>query len=602
MNDLDLLRQYEPVVRYTTGEMFFPCATGAYIQQCSLWRRDPNGVEAQLVAPGRLTAAHLAASTEIPPGHTLYLRFVREPLDGPDYQKWRQTSGIEPFTAPGRLARVGLTARLMDALFDLSLLVRGRVPGGTTAAAHQQYMTLNHTDPRRVYYGRVVRDGGYIILHYLFFYAMNNWRSTFSGVNDHEADWEQVFVYLAPGEADTPAPCWVAYASHDYSGDDLRRRWDDPHLEKVNGTHPVVYAGAGSHASYFQPGEYLMHVQPAFLLPLKNFSLSLRRFWNERLGQGDPAELSNQIEAIFSVPFVDYARGDGLAVGPGQPEQWSPVLLQGEIGWVDGYRGLWGLDTKDPFGGERAPAGPKYNRDGTIRQSWHNPLGWAGLQKVTPQRDAARHLSEHIQSLEVATQVLDASIETLRDEMRLLELEVRALHATDHLEKLHDTRQTKLTEHETELNARYTRRAEIAETLAASRQYLRQIEAGDLGDPVAHIRHHHRPEPPMPQRSRLVEFWAAVSAGLMLLVFALSLIIDPGNWLVRVGLVVALFLVIEATLRGRLVNLLLSVTIALGVLTALLLIRDFLGWVVFIALILTARLLIADNLRELSGR
>lgn len=602
MNDLELLRLYEPVVRYAQGEMFFPCAIGPYVQQCSLWMRDPNGLETQLVAPGLLTAAQLAAATEIPPGHTLYLRFVREPLDGPDYQRWRQTSDIEPFTAPGRLARVGLTARLMDAAFDLSLLVRGRVPGGTTAAAHQQYATLHQTDPRRVYYGRVVRDGGYIILHYLFFYAMNNWRSTFHGVNDHEADWEQVFVYLAAGENDILVPCWVAYASHDFSGDDLRRRWDDPHLQKVNGTHPVIYAGAGSHASYFQPGEYLMKVQPAFLLPLKNLSLSLRRFWNERLGQGDPTGLTNQIEAIFSVPFVDYARGDGLAIGPGQPNEWSPVLLHGEIGWVEGYRGLWGLDTKDPLGGERAPAGPKYNRDGTIRQSWHNPLGWAGLHKVAPQRDAARRLTDHVQSLEVAVQVLDASIETLRDEMRLLDLEVRALHATDYMAKLHDARQAKLTQHETELNTRYTRRAEIGETLAASREYLQQLEAGNLGDPTAHIHHQHRPEPPMPNHSRIVEFWAAVSAGLMLLVFALSLITDPGNWLVRVGLVVALFFVIESTLRGHLVNLLLSVTIILGAITALLLIWDFLGWVVFIALILTARLLIAENLRELSGR
>ena len=38
MNDYFLLRQYEPVVRYTQGEMFFPCAVDAYLAQCSLWR------------------------------------------------------------------------------------------------------------------------------------------------------------------------------------------------------------------------------------------------------------------------------------------------------------------------------------------------------------------------------------------------------------------------------------------------------------------------------------------------------------------------------------------------------------------------------------
>ncbi|MEZ4715518.1 MAG: hypothetical protein R2851_05425 [Caldilineaceae bacterium] len=32
MNDLDLLRRYEPVVRYTEGEMFFPCAVDAHLR------------------------------------------------------------------------------------------------------------------------------------------------------------------------------------------------------------------------------------------------------------------------------------------------------------------------------------------------------------------------------------------------------------------------------------------------------------------------------------------------------------------------------------------------------------------------------------------
>ena len=42
----------------------------------------------------------------------------------------------------------------------------------------------------------MVRENGWICLHYLFFYFMNDYRSTFNGVNDHEADWEQVFIYL----------------------------------------------------------------------------------------------------------------------------------------------------------------------------------------------------------------------------------------------------------------------------------------------------------------------------------------------------------------------------------------------------------------------
>ncbi len=70
----------------------------------------------------------------------------------------------------------------------MSLLLRGRVPGGTTAAAEQAYRT--HTDPDGCpYYGRVTRDRGFIAFQYWFLYAMNDWRSTFAGVTDHEADW-----------------------------------------------------------------------------------------------------------------------------------------------------------------------------------------------------------------------------------------------------------------------------------------------------------------------------------------------------------------------------------------------------------------------------
>ena len=84
------------------------------------------------------------------------------------------------------------------------------------------------------------RDGGYVILQYWYFYAMNDWRSTYGGVNDHESDWEQVTIFLTE---ETLQPSWVAFSSHDEVGDDLRRRWDDPDIEFVDGVHPVVYAG-----------------------------------------------------------------------------------------------------------------------------------------------------------------------------------------------------------------------------------------------------------------------------------------------------------------------------------------------------------------------
>jgi hypothetical protein len=53
-----------------------------------------------------------------------------------------------------------------------------------------------------------------------------------------------------------------------------------------------------------------------------------------------------------------------------------------------GLPGAWGYDTRDPFGGERAPAGPRYERNGSTRPTWDRPVAWAGLDKVPPNRTA----------------------------------------------------------------------------------------------------------------------------------------------------------------------------------------------------------------------
>ena len=59
---------------------------------------------------------------------------------------------------------------------------------------------------------------------------MNDWRSTFEGANDHEADWEQCFVVCEQRDDGSIEPAWFCAAAHDEKGDDLRRRWDDPRL------------------------------------------------------------------------------------------------------------------------------------------------------------------------------------------------------------------------------------------------------------------------------------------------------------------------------------------------------------------------------------
>ena len=150
----------------------------------------------------------------------------------------------------------------------------------------------------------------------MYFYFMNDYRSTFHGVNDHEADWEQVFVYLED-RPEGPRPVWIAAAAHDYIGDQLRRRWDDPTLV-LDGDHPVVFAGGGSHATYFEQGEYMTSAPITALRGVTGLLEAGRAFWVNSLRQPDPGDLAAKLEATFSASFVDYARGDGTTVGPGE--------------------------------------------------------------------------------------------------------------------------------------------------------------------------------------------------------------------------------------------------------------------------------------------
>ena len=255
--DLALLRRFEPILRFTNGELFFPMATGPFVEACDLLE-GPTLREAKIVVPsGALDLDRLGAVDDPPLGHSQYLRFVPKPMNAVELNRWRGRPDAPVFDAPGRLARVGLAARLVDAGLVTSLLLRGRVPGGTAAAASVRYDEIRGRDPRTVYHARVRREGPWIVLHYLFFYAMNDWRSTFDGANDHESDWEQCFVILEALPGGDVQPAWFCAAAHDEKGDDLRRRWDDPRLEK-DGEHPVVYPGAGSHATYLERGEYIM--------------------------------------------------------------------------------------------------------------------------------------------------------------------------------------------------------------------------------------------------------------------------------------------------------------------------------------------------------
>jgi hypothetical protein len=600
VTDAELLAAYEPILRCTRGELFFPYDAERYITECDLWMGRSER-DSELVVPyGHLTPERLA-EIEAPAGQRLFLRLVQRPLTGVELARWRVRPDRPSFESAGRLARVGLFARIVDAAFNVSLLLRGTVPGGTAAAAWEKYRRLHVGDARSVYYGRVVRQDGWIVLQYLFFYFMNDWRSTFGGANDHEADWEQAFVFLED-RPERPRPVWCAAAAHDHAGDHLRRRWDDPELVRV-GDHPVLFVGAGSHATYFEAGEYVTGAPLPGMRPVRGFLDAVRFLWRDVLRQDDPGDLGAKLEDWLSVPFIDYARGDGLSIGPGQETEWSVMAIDDTTPWVSRYRGLFGLDTYDRFAGERAPAGPRFTRSGTVRQSWHDPLGWAGLAKVAPPGRAPVILRERL--AEFSTQLTELRELELEQAMPLPphELERGGLERGAVPEHIRQAGASEVDRLQRELAETRRAIAEVEDRMQAAARELARVEEGDLGEPRAHLAGARRPLPPEVTRyGALVELWSALGVSLLLLaVVGLIFFTDVPGW-GAVLLAFGVYVVLESAFRRQIISLLLRITLMLAVVGAAILVVEFIVELLILAIVGVALLTIADNVRELRRR
>ena len=115
----------------------------------------------------------------------------------------------------------------------------------------QRRLTPGHPP---VVYAHVATDPGFpgkLALQYWFFYVFNDWN------NLHEGDWEMIqldFDASTPTQALTRTPVDVGYSQHEGAE---RAAWRSDKLELVDGTHPVVYPAAGSHANFYGAGLYL---------------------------------------------------------------------------------------------------------------------------------------------------------------------------------------------------------------------------------------------------------------------------------------------------------------------------------------------------------
>ena len=114
--DIALLRRFEPVLRFTDGELFLPASVDEYVQCCQLLERGPDRARTVVAAKGSLTIERLVELGADRPRPGQYLRFVDEPFTRVQVAKWRLRSDRPRFHNAGRLSRVGVLSRGLDAL------------------------------------------------------------------------------------------------------------------------------------------------------------------------------------------------------------------------------------------------------------------------------------------------------------------------------------------------------------------------------------------------------------------------------------------------------------------------------------------------------
>src|SRR6185369_17274785 len=85
MNDSELLRKYEPVLRFAKSERFFPMAVEPYLERCSIFPSGPKGVIGLL---STLSSESLVTRIGKLQSGEYYLRFVNDPLIDSDIWIW----------------------------------------------------------------------------------------------------------------------------------------------------------------------------------------------------------------------------------------------------------------------------------------------------------------------------------------------------------------------------------------------------------------------------------------------------------------------------------------------------------------------------------
>ena len=298
------------------------CRRTATSSACDLLA-GPTIREAQVVAPAGSLTLDAARRGRRPAARPPPVPALRPGADERGRARpLAEPAGPAAFSAPGRLARVGLPARLVDAGLVTSLLAPRPGPGrhgrrGRTCVRRDPRARPARLVPRPRHPDRglgrpplpvLLRDERLA----LDVRRRQRPRGGLGAVLRRPRGARGRRRRSRPGSAPPPTTSRATTSAGAGTTRGSRRGRPPDRLpgrrlaRDLHGARRVHHAAA----------------VPRRAEPPRRRSTSSARIWRDTLDQPDPGDLSRQAsKRALSVPFVDYARGDGVTVGPGRGDR-----------------------------------------------------------------------------------------------------------------------------------------------------------------------------------------------------------------------------------------------------------------------------------------
>jgi hypothetical protein len=240
-----------------------------------------------------------------------------------------------------------------------------------------------------------------------------------------------------------------------------------------------------------------------------------------------------------------------------------------------------------------------YDRDGTARPSWFDPLGFAGLADVTPPPAEVEVVQAELDDLGRREVELDREITEGVEALRKAGGRFDSMRRSPHLAAASARLVTETEQRSADVTALRRERSENAAVAEGLQRRLTALERGERGDPRAHIRHAAIPVPEAKMRfDQAAEVWAAVSISLLLVGLALLLVLSPGNaWGEAIVLVLAA-IVGESVLRGTFTRTINRIGVVLALIALVVLLVQYAKAVLIALLVTLAAFLLYQRVQE----